>query len=196
MRPTLPVSLLFAALLTACASTKDVPVNKNISQSSQLKVHPGLVGRAVPAELQAESPAAPSANTPASSAAVGNDKTARTVDGVGQQTPRSLYFDFDSATLKSEFEPALQAHARYLTSNPKTRIRVEGSADERGSPEYNRQLGLKRAENVRQSLIARGVQEKQVSVRTLGESRPKQTGHDEQSWAENRRADLVYESEN
>lgn len=196
MRPTLPVSLLLAALLTACASTKDVPVNKNISQSSQLKVHPGLVGRAVPAELQTENPVAPSANTPASSAAIGNDKTVRTVDGVGQQTPRSFYFDFDSATLKSEFEPALQAHARYLASNPKTRIRVEGSADERGSPEYNRQLGLKRAENVRQSLIARGVQEKQVSVRTLGESRPKQTGHDEQSWAENRRADLVYESEN
>lgn len=196
MRPTLPVSLLLAALLTACASTKDVPVNKNISQSSQLKVHPGLVGRAVPAELQTESPVAPSANTPASSAAIGNDKTVRTVDGVGQQTPRSFYFDFDSATLKSEFEPALQAHARYLASNPKTRIRVEGSADERGSPEYNRQLGLKRAENVRQSLIARGVQEKQVSIRTLGESRPKQTGHDEQSWAENRRADLVYESEN
>lgn len=196
MRPTLPVSLLLAALLTACASTKDVPVNKNISQSSQLKVHPGLVGRAVPAELQTESPVAPSANTPASSAAIGNDKTARTVDGVGQQTPRSFYFDFDSATLKSEFEPALQAHARYLASNPKTRIRVEGSADERGSPEYNRQLGLKRAENVRQSLIARGVQEKQVSVKTLGESRPKHTGHDEQSWAENRRADLVYESEN
>ncbi|RIX43116.1 MAG: peptidoglycan-associated lipoprotein [Rhodocyclales bacterium GT-UBC] len=196
MRPTLPATLLLSALLAACVSTKDVPVNKNISQNSQLKVHPGLVGQAIPAELQTDMrPSQPNV-APDLGATTGSTRTpSRPAEPGAQPAARSIYFDFDSASLKGEFEPVLQAHARYLASHPKAKIRVEGSADERGSPEYNRQLGLKRAETVRQKLIAQGAQEKQVSARTLGEARPKQAGHDEQSWAENRRADLVYEAE-
>ena len=55
---------------------------------------------------------------------------------------------------------------------------------------------MKRAENVRQSMIGLGAPEKQISIKTLGESRPKLKGHDEESWSENRRADVVYEQEN
>jgi peptidoglycan-associated lipoprotein len=62
--------------------------------------------------------------------------------------------------------------------------------------EYNRRLGLKRAENVRASLVAQGAGDKQVRIKSLGEARPKVVGHDEASWSENRRADVVYEVEN
>lgn len=117
------------------------------------------------------------------------------MDETGLRTKRSVYFDLDSAALKAEFNPVLQAHAHYLAAHPEARVRVEGNADERGSLDHNKRLGLKRADAVRQSLVEQGAGEKQVKVTSYGESRPKLKGHDEESWAENRRADVVYEKE-
>lgn len=54
MRATLTATILLSALLAGCASTKDGPGNKNISQAGALKVHPALLGQPVPAELQQE----------------------------------------------------------------------------------------------------------------------------------------------
>ena len=111
------------------------------------------------------------------------------------RTQRSVYFDLNSADIKGDYDPALRAHARYLADNPKARVRIEGNADERGSADYNRRLGLKRADNVRAALLGAGAGEKQVHIRSLGESRPKLTGRDEESWAENRRGDILYKGE-
>ena len=180
---SLPV-IATALILSACVSTKDVPVNKHISQSGQLKVHPGLLGMPVPAELADTMPGATVAEAPIK------------MDEVGLRTQRSVYFDLDATAIRAEFNPMLQAHARYLKENPKARVRIEGNADERGSSEYNQRLGLRRAENVRQAIIGHGASDKQVVLKSLGESRPKLKGHDEESWAENRRADVVYEKEN
>ena len=197
MRATLPLILLLSALLAACSTKGDIPPSKHIAQSGALRVHPGLLGKPVPAELQSEAraastPAAPAANATANAPA---DGTIR-MDDVGLRTQRSVYFDLNSADIKADFDPALRAHARYLAEHPKARVRIEGHADERGSTDYNRRLGLKRAENVRASLLTHGAGEQQVKVKTLGEARPKLTGHDESSWSENRRADVVYETEN
>lgn len=190
MRASLPATLLLSTLLMACASTRELPPSKHISQAGALKVHPGLLGQPVPAELQ-DSRLAMNATAGAPSA----DPLIK-MDLVGLRTQRSVYFDLNSAVVRIEFDPALQAHARYLIANPKSRVRVEGNADERGAPDYNVRLGLKRAENVRQTMIGHGAPAKQITVKTLGESRPKLTGHDEESWAENRRAEVVYEREN
>lgn len=184
MRPTLPATILLSALLAACASNKAVQ-HTPIPQSGPLKVHPGLLGKPVPAELQQEVPAQ-AAPTP---------ESAIKMDETGLRTQRSVYFDLNSADIKSDFDPALQAHGRYLAEHPAARIRIEGNADERGSAGYNNLLGLKRAENVRQALIQHGASTKQLSIKSLGKAKPKKTGHDEESWAENRRADVVYEQE-
>ena len=199
MRATLPATLLLSTLLAACGTFRDQPPSKHISQSGQLKVHPGLLGQPVPAELQdpqraANSPTAAN-SAPAASAAPAAAGSAAKMDQAGLRTHRSVYFDYNSATVRSEFDPALQAHARYLTANPKSRVRIEGNADDRGAPDFNARLGLKRAENVRQVLIGHGATEKQITLKTLGESQPKLKGRDEESWAENRRADVVYEKE-
>lgn len=190
MRATLPATLLLSVLLTACASSSDIPVSKHISQSGALRVHPGLLGQPVPAELQGE-------GAPASAVAVAKatDDAPIKMDETGLRTQRSVYFDLDNAAVKAEFEPALQAHGRYLASHPAAQVRIEGNADERGPAGYNARLGQKRADNVRQAIISNGAAEKQVRIKTLGESRPKLKGHDEESWAENRRADVVYEKE-
>lgn len=185
MRPSLLTTALLSTLLAACASTSQVSPSKHVSQSGALKVHPGLLGQPVPPELQQDSPVA----------AVAPQAEALQMDAAGLRTQRSIYFDFDSAAVKADFEPTLQAHARYLAEHPKARVRIEGNSDERGPQGYNNALGLKRAENVRQSIIGQGAQAKQVVVKTLGALKPKLKGHDEESWMENRRADIVYERE-
>ncbi len=87
--------------------------------------------------------------------AVAAGEEAIKMDPVGLRTQRSVYFDLNSADIKGDYDPALRAHARYLADHPNARVRIEGNADERGSADYNRRLGLKRAENVRASLVPR-----------------------------------------
>lgn len=185
MRAALTVSLLFPLLLAACASAPDTLPVRRISQSGALKVHPGLLGGELPVAAQAP--------VPESFAAA--SEPAMKLDEVGLRTQRSVYFDLDSEVLKDDYKPALQAHGRYLAEHPQARVRIEGNADERGSSEYNARLARKRAENVRQSIVTSGAGERQVTIKSLGESRPKLKGHDEEAWAENRRADVVYERE-
>ena len=106
---------------------------------------------------------------------------------------RSIYFDFDSFAIRDEYRGTIDAHARYLISTQGRRVLIQGNTDERGSREYNLALGQKRAEAVRRALGALGVPENQMEAVSLGEERPRATGSDEASWAENRRADLVYQ---
>ena len=189
MRATLISFILFFALLAGCVTSADKLNHKNIAQTGALKVHPGLLGEPVPSELQQDMRVA-SGKTPAVPA-----DAPMQLDSTGLRTQRSVYFEYNNADVKAEFDPALQSHARYLAANPKSRVRIEGNADERGCAGFNNILALKRATNVRQAIIGHGANEKQVVVKSLGEYKPKLKGHDEESWAENRRADVVYERE-
>jgi peptidoglycan-associated lipoprotein len=105
---------------------------------------------------------------------------------------RSIYFDLDSFTIKDDFRGVVEAHAKFLVSNKTRKVVVQGNTDERGSREYNLALGQKRAEAVRRALTSLGVADTQIEAVSFGEERPKATGADESSYAENRRADLAY----
>jgi peptidoglycan-associated lipoprotein len=106
---------------------------------------------------------------------------------------RSIYFDFDSFSIKDEFRGVIEAHAKYLVANKTRKVVVQGNTDERGSREYNLALGQKRSEAVRRALTSLGVSDSQIEAVSLGEEKPKSTGTDESSLAENRRADLAYQ---
>lgn len=106
---------------------------------------------------------------------------------------RSIYFDYDSFTIKEQFLSTIQAHADYLIKHPSRKILIQGNTDERGGREYNIALGQKRAEAVRKSLALLGVSESQVEAVSLGKEKPKATGEDEAAWSENRRADIIYQ---
>ena len=106
---------------------------------------------------------------------------------------RSIYFDFDSYAVRDDYQPLLQQHAQYLKSHPDRHVLIQGNTDERGTSEYNLALGQKRAEAVRRSLSLLGVPDSQMEAVSLGKEKPQATGHDEASWAQNRRADLVYQ---
>jgi peptidoglycan-associated lipoprotein len=106
---------------------------------------------------------------------------------------RSIYFDLDSYVIKDEFRPVVEAHANYLKGHPARKIVLEGNADERGSSEYNLALGQKRSEAVKSMMRVLGVPENQLEAVSFGKERPKNPGHDESAWAENRRADIRYQ---
>jgi peptidoglycan-associated lipoprotein len=106
---------------------------------------------------------------------------------------RSIYFDFDSYAVKDDYQPLLQQHSTYLKGHPERRVLIQGNTDERGTSEYNLALGQKRAEAVRRAMSLMGVADTQMEAVSLGKEKPVATGHDEAAWAQNRRADLVYQ---
>lgn len=108
---------------------------------------------------------------------------------------RSVYFDYDKFEIKAEYKDLVAAHAKFLTNNRQFRMLIQGNTDERGSREYNLALGQKRADAVKKQLVLLGAREDQVESVSLGEEKPKNAGHDEAAYTENRRSDMLYSGE-
>lgn len=105
---------------------------------------------------------------------------------------RTFYFDFDSSEIKAEDQESILAHGRYLAENADMMVSLEGHTDERGSREYNIGLGEQRAQAVRRMLLFQGATDRQVEVISFGEEKPVADGHDEMSYSQNRRVEIVY----
>ncbi|MDZ7812438.1 MAG: peptidoglycan-associated lipoprotein Pal [Ideonella sp.] len=103
---------------------------------------------------------------------------------------RVVFFDFDSFSVKDEFRPVVEGHAKALVGQRNKRIVIEGHTDERGGREYNLALGQKRAEAVQRSLMLLGAKAEQMEAVSYGEERPAATSSGEDAWAKNRRAEL------
>ena len=110
-----------------------------------------------------------------------------------EPSKRSIYYEFDRYDVKDEYRALVEAHARWLREHPGAQIAVQGNADERGSREYNLALGQRRSEGVKKMLTLLGATDRQIEATSFGEEKPRAVGHDEASWAENRRSDIVYE---
>lgn len=105
---------------------------------------------------------------------------------------RVIYFNFDSSSVTPEGQELIEAHAVYLADNPTVAVRLEGHADERGSREYNLGLGERRAQAVERLLLLNSVSANQLQIVSYGEESAISFGHDEDSWWQNRRVELVY----
>jgi len=105
---------------------------------------------------------------------------------------RSVYFEFDRSGINDADVATVEAHGRYLVDHHARTVRIEGNCDERGGREYNLALGQRRADSVRDRLKSLGVAGDRVETTSFGKERPRNAGHDEAAWAENRRADIVY----
>ncbi len=105
---------------------------------------------------------------------------------------RVIYFDYDSFTVKPEFQGLVDQHARFLQANRGRSVSLEGHTDERGSREYNLALGQKRAEAVRRALTLVGAADAQIEAVSFGEESPAATGASEEAYARNRRVELRY----
>jgi len=107
---------------------------------------------------------------------------------------RSVFFDYDDFSVKKEFSSLVENHAKYASANSKLAVKVEGNTDERGGREYNLALGQKRAEAVVRAMKIYGAKDGQLEAVSYGSEKPKAPGHEESSWAQNRRADIFYQS--
>jgi peptidoglycan-associated lipoprotein len=162
----LVISLVLVNLLAACASNKPAE-----STAAPADGATAASTKAAPAAMTGADPL----NDPASILA-----------------KRSVYYPFDVDAVQDADKPVVQAHGQYLAANPDRKVRLEGNCDERGSNEYNLGLGQRRADGVKKMLMLSGAKSSQLDSISYGEEKPSASGHDEASWAQNRRTDIKY----
>jgi peptidoglycan-associated lipoprotein len=177
------ISMLMVNLLAACATQQPQVAVEESKPTSVMDASKSAA---------AESPSGSSASASASSASSSAVEVDPLNDPNSMLAKRSVYYPFDAFMVQDEDKPTVEAHANYLSSHPNRKVRLEGNCDERGSNEYNLALGQRRADGVRKMLMVGGVKEAQIETVSYGEEKPKATGHDEASWAKNRRTDLNY----
>ena len=103
----------------------------------------------------------------------------------------TIYFDFDSYTVKASEQDKLRKLASVLKAGKApVRVQVEGHCDERGSNEYNLALGEKRARAIQDVLTTEGVSASTITTISYGEERPAVEGHDEYAYSKNRRGEF------
>ncbi|MCC7519311.1 MAG: OmpA family protein [Verrucomicrobiae bacterium] len=110
--------------------------------------------------------------------------------GVEYGAWRAIHFDFDSAVVREEDRGLLEEIAQWCKENPDQKLMVAGHCDERGTIEYNRALGQRRAAAARDYLIRLGASSKQVGTVSYGEDQPVDPGHNEEAWTKNRRGEF------
>ncbi len=115
------------------------------------------------------------------------EAAARDAESMKATIAAPVHFDFDKAELRDDTKALLDAKIPILTANPTVTIRIAGHTDERGSGEYNLQLGQRRAASARDYLTARGVNTARVELVSYGEERPLCQEKNETCWAQNRR---------
>ncbi len=164
--------LALSALLAGCASTETTPDSQSSSSTS------------------ASSPSSASSSGTQSSTPSGSGMSSSAAAGMPSQ--RSVYYDFDKADIKTDQRSRIEANAKYLREHPAAKVTVEGNCDERGSREYNLALGQRRSEGVVKMMSLLGARQSQMEAVSFGSEKPKVQGHDETSWAENRRSDIQY----
>ena len=182
---TLVISVLLVNLLVACSSQKPkepVVEAKTTPVAEEPKAAaPKAEPVAAPAPAYVPAPVAPVAIDPLN-------------DPNSILAKRSVHYPFDVFVVQDADKPVVQAHAKYLSEHANRKVRLEGNCDERGSDEYNLALGQRRADGVKKMLLVGGASDGQIETVSYGEEKPKATGHDEASWAQNRRTDINYKS--
>ena len=102
-----------------------------------------------------------------------------------------VYFEYDSSKIAGEQVRRIETNADFIKKNSRLKIRIEGNCDARGTQEYNLALGERRAQSAKSYLINLGVHADQLNTVSFGEEKPLLFGHDEISYAQNRRDDFV-----
>ena len=106
---------------------------------------------------------------------------------------RTINFDFDQFTLRSDAIAALEYNMACLRENPNRRILIEGHCDERGTHEYNMRLGERRAQAARNWMVNAGLDRSRIRTVSYGFTRPLDNRSNEAAWSRNRRAEFRFE---
>ena len=142
-------------------------------------------------DAAAPPPSSSSSSTPAAPASTPDAMRPNAIDGAQRATlEERIHFGFDRADLTPQARTMLSAKVEILRAASGVTLRIEGHADERGSDEYNLALSNRRAGEAKRFLVQQGIDEGRLEVVGYGEEQPAATGHDEQAWSANRRAEF------
>lgn len=119
----------------------------------------------------------------------------RDIGDINKNSPfQPVFFALDSSEIEGPAQQALDANAEILKKYPSWVITIEGHADERGTAEYNLALGERRAMAARTYLVSLGIPADRLRTVSYGKEFPFDPGHNEEAWAQNRRAQFVLTS--
>ena len=180
---SLGLMLLLALASTACKNSRPTKTTPLGNSSTRTGNNPDL---------------GPGANLPNAESGIASGIPANAPGSHDGWTPNDsmfqsdiVYFDFDSSIVKADQKSKLEAVAEYLKSNSSDALKIEGHCDERGTEEYNRSLGERRALALREELARLNVDPTRVDTASFGKDRPADSGHTEGSWRKNRRGQFV-----
>jgi peptidoglycan-associated lipoprotein len=103
----------------------------------------------------------------------------------------TIHFSFDSSVIRSSERANLASVASALNASPNDKLLIEGNCDERGTEEYNRALGERRALAAREALSKAGISPDRIRTISYGKDKPVDPAHNEAAWAKNRRDDFI-----
>jgi len=165
--PTAPTPGLATPTMPPLSASQPPPGGKPQTAPSEVQV-------ATPPNIRVEANPAPAAQPDAAST---------------ETSPlKDVFFEYDAATIADDQRAAMDANVAWLQANPRAMVVIEGNCDERGSEEYNLGLGDRRAQTVKDYLVAAGISANRIATISYGKERPFVLGHDESVWRWNRRA--------
>ena len=176
------LSGVVAALLvfSGCSSKEPAVDNQAVSNNVE-DVAPATAEEVKPVETETVS---------SDESMVNSSKSEYNMNAIESKLP-TIYFAFDKYNITPQMQEKIDAAAELGKKvESKYKVKLEGNCDEWGSDEYNFALGLKRANAVKQALVADGIDASRISMVSYGESNPVCTEHTKECWAKNRRVNF------
>ena len=180
------VLALAATLATTGCKHKPVGVTKLPGSNAPQVGEPGNAGTLPPG-----TPVNPEGNQPGGGELASADMFDNMLADRAALAAYTIHFAYDRSDIRSTEKPNLAQVAQALGSDTSAKLLIEGNCDERGTEEYNRSLGERRALAAREALAKLGVDPMRVVTRSFGKDKPADPGHDESAWSKNRRDDFV-----
>jgi len=181
------ISMGFAFGVTGCAKKKTMTDEQTSMAGEGTEAKPGESGY----EKMYEESMASKEETLDTQAQAGMEKEHDVLEGRTSAPLLPVYFDFDKSNIREDQRSRIEKNAAYLKENMAVNVRIEGNCDERGTDEYNMALGERRALSAKKYLMNLGINADRMHTLSYGEEKPLLRGHDEYSWAQNRRDDFV-----
>ncbi|NIP79936.1 MAG: peptidoglycan-associated lipoprotein Pal [Gemmatimonadetes bacterium] len=186
-RLTIPVVIAALALggAAACGGNPEPegPTQAELDQARQDSLDAAAAARRAAEQARLDSIAA--AEEAARRAAEREAASARAV------LEEMIHFAYDRSEIRADARETLTAKVAVMRANPQVQLRIAGHADERGSIEYNRALGQRRAEAAKDFLVNFGIDASRITTVSFGEDRPLVNESNEEAWAKNRRDEFV-----
>lgn len=185
-----PLMLALAATLATTGCKKSAPKTTMIPGPQQTIVNDGRDPNTLPSTQPYNPETDPNAmNGHHSTTAL--DEFDNMIKDPSALAAYTIHFSFDSAAIKKSEQDKIAAVASALSGNAGDKLLIEGNCDERGTEEYNRSLGERRALAAREALAKAGVSPDRIRTISYGKDKPANSGHDEAAWTANRRDDFI-----